>query len=82
MKRIVITVISVLVPVALAGCAGLPSITQNPDFALCELAREQARRGDRAAAEETIDRMHDLREAWYCRNDLIELDRGLHPRGT
>jgi hypothetical protein len=78
MKRIA----ALLLPLALSGCAGLAAGTADPDQALCERAREQARRGDLAGAEATIDRMRDLREAWYCRNDLIEQDRGLYPRAT
>lgn len=66
----------------LGGCAGLPDPAADPDFALCEQARAHARRGDTAAAEAAIDRMRDLRNAWYCKNDVLELDRGLHPRGT
>ena len=78
MKRIA----ALLLPLALSGCAALSSGASDADLALCERAREQARLGDRAAAEATIDRMRDLREAWYCRNDLIEQDRGLYPRAT
>jgi hypothetical protein len=78
MKRIA----ALLLPFALAGCAALPSASADADRALCERAREQARRGDLAGAEASIDRVRDLREAWYCRNDLIEQDRGLYPRAT
>lgn len=67
---------------SLGGCANLPDLAADPDFALCEQARGLARRGDTAAAEAAIDRMRDLRNAWYCKNDVLELDKGLHPRGT
>lgn len=73
---------ALLLPMALWGCAALPPGTADADQALCEQAREQARRGDLAGAEATLARMQDLRDAWYCRNDLIEQDRGLYPRAT
>ncbi len=67
---------------AVNGCAGLPSVSDTPDHALCERARALARSGDMAGAEAMIDRMQDRRDAWYCRNDVLEQDRGLYPRAT
>lgn len=66
----------------LSGCAGLQGAAADPDFLLCEQARAQALRGDTAGAEATIGRIRDLRQAWYCKNYLLEIDRGLHPEGT
>ncbi|GAA4414434.1 hypothetical protein [Quisquiliibacterium transsilvanicum] len=80
MKRLA----ALLLPLALSGCAALAASVADAqaDQALCERARTQARQGDLAGAEASISRMRDLREAWYCRNDLIEQDRGLYPRAT
>jgi hypothetical protein len=75
------TILLALAAISVA-CAALPAAVNDADFALCEQAREHARRGDTAAAEAAIDRMRDLRNAWYCKNDVLELDKGLHPRGT
>ncbi len=66
---------------SLCACSGLPSITDDPDYALCERAREQARRGD-PAAEQTLDSMRSLSFASYCKNDLMVRDRLLPPNGT
>lgn len=66
----------------LVGCAHLPDGSRDPDFALCEQARAHLRRGDPAAAEAAIDRMRDLRNAYDCRNDVLETDMGRFPRGT
>ena len=65
-----------------AGCGALSGAGGGADFALCEQARAQALRGDTAGAEATIGRIRDLRQAWYCKNYLLEIDRGLHPEGT
>lgn len=67
--------------VSVCACTGLPSVTSDPDYALCERAREQALRGD-PAAEQTLDGMRDLRFASYCKNDLMVRDRLLPPNGT
>ncbi len=65
-----------------AGCAHLPDGSTDPDFALCEQARMHVRRGDLAAAEAAVDRMRDLRNAYDCRNDVLETEMGRFPRST
>lgn len=63
---------------AASGCAQLPSLADDPDHAVCELARAQARRGD-PAHEATLERIRDLRNYHTCRYDLMLRDRGIEP---
>lgn len=70
-----------LILISTGACSSLPSVTDDPDYALCQQARAQALRGD-PAAEATLDRMRELRNASYCRNDLMIRDRGIPPDGT
>lgn len=66
---------------AAAGCAGFPGEVNDPDHAVCELARAQARRND-PAAQSTLDRIRDLRNYHRCRYELMERDRGIEPNST
>lgn len=66
---------------ALAGCAGLPSVVDDPDHALCEQARAEARRND-PGFEATLERIRDLRNYHRCRYDLMLRDRGIEPNST
>lgn len=63
---------------AFSGCAGLPAAVQDPDQAICEQARAQARMND-PAAQATLDRIRDLRNYHQCRYELMERDRGIEP---
>ena len=72
------SLLTILAAAALGGCANLPSASDDPDHALCELARAQALRGD-PASEATLDRIRDLRTYHYCKYELMMLDRNLNP---
>lgn len=67
--------------VAVSGCAGFPAAVQDPDQAICEQARAQARLND-PAAQATLERIRDLRDYHRCRYDLMERDRGIEPNST
>ena len=71
----------ILMLAASSGCAGFPGEVNDPDHAICELARAQARRND-PAAEATLERIRDLRNYHRCRYELMLRDRGIEPNST